>query len=229
MDSGTALLKVMFYLLLFFIFYLIMWFGRGFIGKFLDKISPLPYLRERGNYKFRNAQEELTSQGMILFLFLNFSVCYLLFLLVFGFDYFIILFPVFFPSLMLALRTRTFNDNNILSKSGIGYNHVQSYVLSFLGSFGFLMLVPAFFSGEFHLDFGIIVLILSLISSVVPIFPDYFNRFLPYDVRTEKGQNVFRIISISLIIILFTFMYSYLVLVLNIPISELLPPRLGGI
>ena len=228
MDSGNALLKVMFYLLLFFIFYLIMWFGRGSIGKFLDKISPLPYLREESNYKFRNAQEEVTSQGMILFLFLNFSVYYLLFLLVFGFDYFMIIFPVFFPSLMLALRTRTFSDDNILPETGIGYNFIQSYVLSFLGSLGFLMLVPAFFSSEVHLDLGVIVLILSLISSLVPLFPDYFNRFLPYDVRTKKGQNVFRIISISLIILLFVFMYSYLVLILQIPISELLPPRLGG-
>lgn len=91
------------------------------------------------------------------------------------------------------------------------------------------MLVPAFFSSEVHLDLGFIVLILSLISSLVPIFPDYFNRFLPYDIRTEKRQNVFRIISISLIIVLFAFMYSYLVLVLQIPMSELLSPRLGGI
>lgn len=229
MDSGTALLKVMFYLLLFFIFYLIIWFSRGSIGKFLDKISPLPYLREGSNYKFRNAQEEVTSQGMILFLFLNFSVYYLLFLLVFGFDYFMIIFPVFFPSLMLALRTRIFNDYSVLSETGIGYNPFQSYILSFLGSLGFLMLVPAFFSSEVHLDLGFIVLILSLISSLVPIFPDYFNRFLPYDIRTEKRQNVFRIISISLIIVLFAFMYSYLVLVLQIPMSELLSPRLGGI
>jgi hypothetical protein len=126
---------------------------------------------------------------------------------------------------MLALRTRTFNDDNILSETGIGYNPIQSYVLSFLG---FVMLIPAFFSSEVHLDFGIIVLILSLISSMIPIFPDYFNSFLSYDVRTEKGQNIFRLISISLIIVLFAFMYSYLVLVLQIPISEILPPRLGG-
>ncbi len=228
MDSGTVLLKVMFFCFVFFIFYFIFWFGRGSIGKFLDKVSPFPYLRDGGSYKFENAQEELTSQATILLSFFGISVGYFCFLLVFGLNYFIFLFPVFFPSLMLLLRIHVFSDDNILSETGIGYNPMEIYLLSFLGSFGLVMLVPAFFSDEIHLEFGFIVLVLSLVVSLIPIFPDYVNRFLPYDVRTEKGQNLFRIIIISLIVILYVFIYGYLILVLNIPISDILPPRLGG-
>jgi len=43
------------------------WFSRYYFGKFLDKIFPFPLLREAGEYKYKNFQEDFTYQGQALY------------------------------------------------------------------------------------------------------------------------------------------------------------------
>ncbi|MEA4956760.1 MAG: hypothetical protein VB038_03445, partial [Methanobrevibacter sp.] len=35
----------------------------------------------------------------------------------------------------------------------------------------------------------IIALLLILITGLIPLFPDYINKYLSYDIRSEKGQS----------------------------------------
>lgn len=57
------------------------------------------------------------------------------------------------------------------------------------------MFIGAYFSNNINL-YHIIMLILSLTNTLIPIFPDYINRLLFYDIRIRKGEKF--LIKISL-------------------------------
>jgi hypothetical protein len=205
MDGAVAFLKVMSFCFIIVIIYMFLWFGRGFIGRFLDKMSPFPYLREGGSYKYKNASEELTYQGNVLSNSIGAVLMLIGIYLVFGFTFFptILIFPFFIPFILILLRIRTFSDDSILPETGIGYNPLESYRLSLIASAGFIVLLTMLWFNEPPLYFYIIGLILGLISYLMPIFPDYIGKFLHYELRTEKGQTLLWIITMFVVHILF--------------------------
>lgn len=86
------------------------------------------------------------------------------------------------------LRIRTFRDDNILPEVGWGYDPSASFIFSWLVAFtGFVIGFSRFYSMGFPLYVPFIVIIISLISCIVPMFPDYVNKVVPSDVRTEEG------------------------------------------
>lgn len=211
MDGAVAFLKVMSLCFIILIIYIFLWFGRGFIGRFLDKISPFPYLREGGSYKYKNASEELTYQGNVLSN--SIGAAFILFgiYLVFGFSFFpsLLFFPLLFPYFLFLLRIRTFSDDSILIETGIGYNPLKSYRLSLASSVGFIVLLTILWFNEVPLYFYIIGLILGVISYLIPIFPDYISKFVHYEVRSEKGQNLLWLITMLFVHILFLFTLGF--------------------
>lgn len=51
------------------------------------------------------------------------------------------------------------------------------------------------------------MIILAFISCIIPMFPDYINKFLSYDIRSEKGISfmnrlTFTIVFIQIMIIM---------------------------
>lgn len=102
------------------------------LWKFFDKIVPFSVLRE--NHDDSIHIDNLTFQGQCFWLFI--LSCIL------GFSIFFFpnpnhwvsigLFLMFFiPGLILLLRMRIFNDNNVLSKTGLGYDPLKSWIFSF--------------------------------------------------------------------------------------------------
>jgi hypothetical protein len=124
------------------------------------------------------------------------------------------------------LRIHTFSDDNILPETETGYAPLGSWVLSMFASTGLYMLFPAFGSGE-PLYFFVIVLIIGLSAALVPIFLDYINKLLPYDIRSEKGVKLLIVITFILWLSLWVFVFVYFISSGASP-SELVPARFGG-
>lgn len=100
------------------------------------------------------------------------------------------------PTCMILFRINTFNDDSILPETRLGYDPLQSWVLSFLAMMMGLVI------GFSELNFSyipiyvpLITISLALISGLIPMFPDYLNRFLSYDIRSERGYWFLRIVT----------------------------------
>lgn len=167
----------------------ILWFGRYYVGKFLDNISPFPFLREGGKYKYTNFAEDMTYQGQILWIDFSVFIACISILLSFGLNWigWVFALPALFPALMLLLRIRTFSDDSILPETGIGYDASKAWRLSMIGSLG-LAVVFFVLNVSDNLILPIITLVLILLGGLIPIFPDYINKYLSYDIRSERGE-----------------------------------------
>ena len=215
------------YIILAAIFLAINWYGKGVIGKFLDSISPFPYLREGGNYK---NYSERTYEGRVLDLFVSTLITYICAMLSFMsyIALLIILQGYLFPAFLILLRIRTFSDDNVLPESGRSYNPGASYVYSMMGFILLIVDLAIIYLVNLPLYIIIPVLIFGSLSSLVPIFPDYINRFLPYDIRSEEGDEFLKKITGILAWINMSILIFYFVFIVGAPLSEVLPPRLGG-
>lgn len=165
------------------------WFSRYYFGKFLDKISPFPLLREGGKYKYTNFQEDFTYQGQALYTGFGGVIIFIPVLLSFGLNWvgWAISLPFLFSTFIFFLRIHTFSDDNILPETGIGYDVTKSWTLSLIGSLG-LAVIFFVLNVSDDLILPIITLVLILIAGLIPIFPDYINKFLSYDIRSERGE-----------------------------------------
>ena len=210
MDGSTAFMSTMIFSFLMLTSLAIMHLGRGPIGKFLDKISPFPFLREGGNYKYKNFNDEITIEGQVLW-----ALFYLIFIgaslfLSFGVHWFTlgVIFAVVFPCVLIIIRRDIFGDNKIVLDTEIDYNISEIFMKSFCGSIGFLFFFITVFWDQ-SLIFPIIILILVLIPASVPFFLDYIIKKLPYDFNTKKGKLYFDIITLIPI----TIEYAFIVIV----------------
>jgi len=156
---------------------------------FLDKLVPFPIFSE--NYDGSMRIDGLTYRGQSLWLFI---LSYFYGFLAFTFPNpnswgnfgFLLIFLV--PGSMILLRIRTFTEDNILPETNIGYVPFKIWITSLVvGIIGFMY-------GFFGLGFKdlptyipIILIILAFISCIIPMFQDYINRFLSYDIRSKKG------------------------------------------
>lgn len=182
--------NLFFFIFLLGFFTLIWWFSRHYVGKFLDKIFPFPLLREGGKYKYKNFQKDLTYQGQIVY---NGSIGIIIFISLFfsfGLNWigWALSSPFLLSSFMFFLRIHTFTDDNILPETGMGYDVTESWKLSLIGSTG-LAIIFFVLNISDNLILPIITLILILIAGLIPLFPDYINNYLSYDIRSEKGQS----------------------------------------
>lgn len=169
---------------------LIWWFSRYYFGKFLDNIFSFPLLREGGNYKYTNFQEDFTYQGQAIYTGFAGVIMVISVFLSFGLNWvgWVLFFPFLFPSFIFLFRTHTFSDDNILLETGIGYDVTKSWTLSMIGSLGLAVIFFVLNISD-NLILPIIALFLILIAGLIPVFPDYINKYLSYDIRSEKGQS----------------------------------------
>ena len=197
MDGSTAFMKTMIFSFLMLTSLAIMELGRGPISRFLDKISPFPFLREGGNYKYKNFSEEVTIEGQIIWTLFYLILIGASLFLSFGVHWFTlgVIFAVVLPCVLIIIRRDIFGDNNIVQDTLIDYNIKETFIKSFVGSAGFLFFFITMFRAE-SLIFPIIILILVIIASSVPFFPDYIIKKLPYDFNTKKGRLYFEIITL---------------------------------
>lgn len=168
---------------------LVWWFSRYYFGKFLDKIVSFPLLRKGGKYKYTNFQEDFTYQGQALYTGFSGVIIFITVFLSFGLNWFgwALSLPFIFPALIFLVRIRTFSDGNILFETGMGYDVSKSWRLSLIGSMG-LAVVFFVLNISDNLILPIITLILILIAGLIPLFPDYVNKYLSYDIRSEEGD-----------------------------------------
>lgn len=216
MDSATASLKIISFLFVMFIIFIILQFGRGSIGRFLDKRFSFQYLREGGNYKYKNAVEELTYEGNVLLS--SFGAVFLLIgiFLSLGVDFFFSYFLsiMVIPYFLVLLRIRTFSDSSILPETGMGYDPLKTYKLTLLASVGLIIILILLLFNEFPFYVYIIGLLYGLFVYLIPIFPDYLGNFVDYEIRSEKGQNLLLLIllllvAVSSLILLFFYEFEF--------------------
>jgi len=65
-----------------------------------------------------------------------------------------------------------------------------------------------------NLILPVITLVLILIAGLIPIFPDYINKFLSYDIRSEKGESFLEKITWIFTIISWVFLFVSILVIL---------------
>ncbi len=110
--EGGGLFETILSCFLMFVFLLFIWSGKGLVGRFLDKISPFPFLNEGGSYKYKDFYEDITPKGQILWILFVLIFIDIILLLSFGVYWFslgmIIVSVIFF---ILFFRMNTFDDD----------------------------------------------------------------------------------------------------------------------
>ena len=110
---------------------------------------------------------------------------------------------------MLLFRIKTFSDDNILPETGLGYDPLQCWKLSFLSlAWGLLIGFSGLYFSYIPLYVSLTIISLAILSSMIPIFPDYLNNLLSYDIRSEKGLWFLRkltVVAISIQGVAFVF------------------------
>ena len=176
--------------------------------KFYDKKFSFSILREGATYDnlYDNFNDIVTNEGKILNMGISLIFISIPLLFAFESNYFLNLgiYLIFaFPAIMLLCRIRTFGDSNILPGTGLGYDPMESWRLSLLSCmWGFMIGFSSlnFISWE-YLDIPLITISLAVISGMIPIFPDYINKLVSYEIRSKKGLWTLRIICVVSIVI----------------------------
>ncbi|MGL6298994.1 MAG: hypothetical protein ACRC1M_07505 [Methanobacteriaceae archaeon] len=172
------------------------------LWRFLDKILPFSFFRE--NYDGSMNLNRVTYQGQAIWLFIlmgSFSIIFLFLDVENPGIRFGMFLSFFLPSLLLLIRIHTFNDSNILPETGFGYDSFNCWKFSCLST------IPGFMFGISGLFFSMIPLYvlllipLACICCLVPIFPDYVNRYLSYDIRSKRGIEFLRTFSVFAFVI----------------------------
>lgn len=173
---------------------------RGQIRKGLEKLTGIKTVR-KGVY--RGGLDDQTYEGIIL----ETPLVVLAMAILFYYPFAISLhnFPIyvgfvmvfFFPFVILFFRIRTFSDSNILERTGIGYHPAYCFLLSvFAGGYttgtGFSMLnFP-----EDPLGLAYSMIFVGLIAQAIPLFPDYINKLLPFEIRSKFGYKFMVILAV---------------------------------
>lgn len=174
---------------------------RGSIRKSLERLTGIKTVR-KGVYQ--GGLEDQTYEGIILetplvilamavFFYYPFAVSLNNFPIYLGF---VMIF--FFPFIILLLRIRTFSDSSILERTGIGYHPAYCFLLSvFAGGYttgtGFSMLN---FPDKDPSGLAFSMIIVGLIAQTIPLFPDYINKIVPFEIRSKFGYKFMVILAV---------------------------------
>ena len=173
---------------------------RGNIRKGLEKLTGIKTVRKS---VYQGGLDDQTYEGIILE-----TPLVILAMAVFFYYPFVVSlnnFPIYlgfitiflFPFLILLLRIRIFSDSSILERTGIGYHPAYCFLLSiFAGGFttgtGFSMLnFP-----EDPVGLAYSMIIVGLIAQAIPLFPDYINKILPFEIRSKFGYKFMVVLAI---------------------------------
>ena len=114
------------------------------------------------------------------------------------------------PSIMLLCRIKTFSEDSILPETRLGYDPFQSWLLSLLSlSPGLVIGLSGLYLGDTPFHVSLIRTSLALISSMITMFPDYINKLLSYEIRSEKGRwtlIIINVVAITMQGVVFVFM-----------------------
>lgn len=107
-----------------------------------------------------------------------------------------------FPFIILLLRIRTFSDSSILENTGVGYHPAYCFILSIFGGCfttltGFSMLN----SPENPLNLAYSLIIIGLIAQAIPLFPDYINKVVPFEIRSKFGYKFMTVLTVVIFVI----------------------------
>lgn len=177
---------------------------RGRIRKNLEKLTGIKTVRD-GVYQ--GGLDDQTYEGIILetplviiamavFFYYAFVVSLHNFPIYVGF-----VMVFFFPFIILLFRIRTFSDSSILERTGLGYHPAYCFLLSvFAGGYttgtGFSMLN---FSDPMGLVYSMILV--GLIAQTIPLFPDYINKLVPFEIRSKFGYKFMVFLAVTIFIV----------------------------
>lgn len=188
---------------------------KSYFLEYADKKFSLNVLREGTNYKVK--QSCLTIQGKVVLIFFSVTLIPLPSLFLSEFNYFFnlgVFLSFLLPGLMLLLRIHTFNEDNVYSETGLGYDPILSWILAFLAlSMGFAIGFSDLYFNYIPKYIPFVLILLAFLSSLIPIFPDKINKYLSFDIRSGKGVWVLKILTaVAIFIQSLFFLYSSLFL-----------------
>lgn len=182
--------------------------------EFMDKKFSFNILNDGDNYNMKYPM--FSYQGKTLTLsFLGIIAIPLFFLSEFNYFFnFGVFLSFLLPGWMLLLRINTFNNDNISSETGLGYDPIFSWILAFLAlSMGFAIGFSDLYFNYIPKYIPFVLILLAFLSSLIPIFPDKINKYLSFDIRSEKGVWDLKILTaLSIFIQSLFFLYSSLFL-----------------
>lgn len=83
-----------------------------------------------------------------------------------------------------------------MPETGLRYDPKQCWVLCFFClMMGLMIGFSELYFSDIPLYVPIITISLALLSSLIPIFLDVVNRFLSFDIRSERGYKVLRTVT----------------------------------
>jgi len=191
--------------------------------KFYDKVFSYPILHEgityenlregpttkdalkialKDPYGFNNEAETmlddyLTYEGKIINLSIPLVIMPIPILFLFEDSFFINLgFYLFcaLPAVMLLCRIKTFGSSNILPETGLGYEPLNSWKLLLISMVGVMLGLASIYFPNVPFHFSLVIISSALAFALIPLFPDYINKILPYEIRSEKGYSTLRTI-----------------------------------
>lgn len=177
---------------------------RGSIRKGLERLTGIKTVRE-GVYQ--GGLDDQTYEGIILetslVILMLAAVTYLpIAVSMHNFPgYFGFVMVFFFPFIILLFRIRTFSDSSILERTDLGYHPAYCFLLSvFAGGYttgtGFSMLN---FSDPVGLAYSMILV--GLIAQTIPLFPDYINKLVPFEIRSKFGYKFMVFLAVIIFIV----------------------------
>lgn len=113
-----------------------------------------------------------------------------------------------YPFLLLLIRIRTFSDSSILKETGLGYHPAYCYLISVFS--GGYILVAGFASLNFHfpLTSSFIMIITGFIIQGIPLFPDYINKLVSFEIRSIKWYKF--LVFLGIILFFISFIVNYI-------------------
>lgn len=107
------------------------------------------------------------------------------------------------PPWIMFFRRDIFNEKSkVISKNSdklIGYSPIWFYLFGCVSLFiPFLVMFKIVFFSKFNfLALGLIII--TLIETILIFCPDYWDKILPFDIRTKKGTFIYFLLSILIL------------------------------
>jgi hypothetical protein len=158
--------------------------------------------------KFRRPDDDYSYEGMVLWLLPSILIAMVVLFYPFAIVrnnlpfYLGAMLGFLYPSLIMLFRLKIFSDASIKEDTDLGY-HPGAYLAVSLGA-GWFMTARGFSMLNFQnipSELGYIVIALGLIAQTIPLFPDYLDKIVPFDLRSKAGLRFIGILAVFLFII----------------------------
>jgi len=160
------------------------------------------------NIKFRRTNGDYSYEGMVMWMLPSFALVLIVMFYPFAVVrnnlpfYIGAMVGFLYPSLIMLFWLKTFSDASIKKDADLGY-HPGAYLVISLGA-GWFMTARGFSMLNFQnipSELAYITIALGLVAQSVPLFPDYLDKIVPFDLRSKAGLRFMGILAVFLFIV----------------------------